>query len=69
MILNDLKGVARAGKFMGILGPSGSGKTTLLNFLSGRLVSDNLQVSGKLSVNGLAIDSVDVIGDKVAYVM
>lgn len=54
---------------MGILGPSGSGKTTLLNFLSGRLVSDNLQVSGRLSVNGLEIDSVDVIGDKVAYVM
>lgn len=61
--------MARAGKFMGILGPSGSGKTTLLNFLSGRLVSDNLQVSGRLSVNGLEIDSVDVIGDKVAYVM
>ena len=54
---------------MGILGPSGSGKTTLLNFLSGRLVSDNLEVTGTLAVNSLNIDSIDVIGDKVAYVM
>lgn len=69
VILKDLKGVGRAGQLTAILGPSGSGKTTLLNFLSGRLVSDNLRVSGKLSVNGLDIESVDVVGDKVAYVM
>ena len=69
MILDDLRGVARPGKFMGILGPSGSGKTTLLNFVSGRLVSENLEVSGRLLVNGLEIESIDEIGDKVAYVM
>lgn len=30
----------------------GSGKTTLLNFLSGRLVSNNLEISGEILLNG-----------------
>ncbi len=53
----------RPGEFTAILGPSGniplflkfsiigSGKTTLLNFLSGRLISDNLTISGEMFLN------------------
>ena len=49
--------------FTAILGPSGSGKTTLLNFLSGRLISDNLTISGELSLNGKRIDDIDKFND------
>lgn len=45
----------RPGHFTAIMGPSGSGKTTLLNFLSGRLASPNLQISGNLRINGNSI--------------
>lgn len=49
--------------FTAILGPSGSGKTTLLNFLSGRLISDNLTISGELLLNGRRIDDIDKFND------
>jgi len=45
-ILHRQSGLIQASTFTAILGPSGSGKTTLLNFLSGRLMSDNLLVEG-----------------------
>jgi ABC-type multidrug transport system ATPase subunit len=44
IILQRQSGLIQAATFTAILGPSGSGKTTLLNFLSGRLMSDNLEV-------------------------
>lgn len=50
-LLNNLRGVMKPGHFTAILGPSGSGKTTMLNFLSGRLISDNLTISGDLILN------------------
>jgi len=51
------------------LGPSGSGKTTLLNFLSGRLISDNLEVKGIVKVNDISLNNISDIGNKIAYVM
>ena len=45
-ILQRQQGLIQPSTFTAILGPSGSGKTTLLNFLSGRLMSDNLIVEG-----------------------
>jgi ABC-type multidrug transport system ATPase subunit len=57
------------GRFTAILGPSGSGKTTLLNFLSGRLVSENLTVSGQLFLNSKQINDMDKFNDQIAYVM
>ncbi|CAD8049574.1 unnamed protein product [Paramecium sonneborni] len=68
-LLNNLKGVMKPAHFTAILGPSGSGKTTLLNFLSGRLISDNLKISGELSLNGKRIDDIDKFNDQMAYVM
>ena len=53
----------KPGHFTAILGPSGSGKTTLLNFLSGRLISDNLSISGKLILNSKEIDDIDKFND------
>jgi putative ABC transport system ATP-binding protein len=43
------------GEFVVILGPSGSGKTTLLNLVGGI----DSPSSGRISVNGLEIDSLD----------
>lgn len=45
-ILHPQTGIIPAESFTAILGPSGSGKTTFLNFLAGRLMSDNLTLSG-----------------------
>lgn len=51
------------------MGPSGSGKTTLLNFLSGRLVSSNLDISGAYYLNGNPIASVEPFANQIAYIM
>jgi hypothetical protein len=32
-------------------------------------MSENLKIKGSLKVNNIEIDSIDVIGNKVAYVM
>ena len=55
--------------FTAILGPSGSGKTTLLNFLSGRLYSKNLTITGSVRVNGEEIVRIDKYQHLIAYVM
>ena len=52
-ILNDVSGHISSGQFLSIVGPSGAGKTTLLNYLSGRIVSDNLIQKGTIKVNGV----------------
>ena len=57
------------GTFTAILGPSGSGKTTLLNFLSGRLVSNNLFIYGEYFLNGNTIASVEPYANQIAYIM
>lgn len=52
-----------------ILGPSGSGKTTMLNLLSGRLLSKNLSLKGRIKINGRLIDTMADYKSVVGYVM
>lgn len=68
-IIHNQKGQLFPSTFTAILGPSGSGKTTLLNFLSGRLVSSNLDISGSYYLNGNAIASVEPFANQIAYIM
>ncbi|KAL4483030.1 hypothetical protein ABPG74_019056 [Tetrahymena malaccensis] len=68
-ILKNLSGTLRPGQFTAILGPSGSGKTTLLNFLSGRLVAKNMEISGSLLLNNQEISDIDDFSNQIAYVM
>lgn len=68
-IIYDQRGQLLPGTFTAILGPSGSGKTTLLNFLSGRLVSSNLDISGSYYLNGNPIASVEPYANQIAYIM
>ncbi|EGR32908.1 hypothetical protein IMG5_067050 [Ichthyophthirius multifiliis] len=68
-ILKDLSGSIKPGNFTAILGPSGSGKTTLLNFLSGRLVANNMEIEGSLYLNGQKIDDMGNYSNQIAYVM
>jgi ABC-type multidrug transport system ATPase subunit len=48
------------GQFLSIIGASGAGKTTLLNYLSGRLISRNLEKSGTVLING--VDRAEIKG-------
>lgn len=68
-IIHSQKGQLTPKTFTVILGPSGSGKTTLLNFLSGRLVSSNLDISGSYYLNGNPISSVEPFANQIAYIM
>lgn len=52
LILNNCSGIFAPNTFNAIVGPSGCGKTTMLNLLSGRLLSTNLILDGKIYVNG-----------------
>lgn len=52
-----------------ILGPSGSGKTTMLNLLSGRLLSKNLTLRGRIIVNGKLVESIADYKSVIGYVM
>ena len=63
-----MSGCVLPGHFLSIIGASGAGKTTLLNYLSGRLVSENLNITGDIKVNGR--DKKEVPGYRVfsAYV-
>jgi ABC-type Fe3+/spermidine/putrescine transport system ATPase subunit len=69
IILRKQQGLIHDSTFTAILGPSGSGKTTLLNFLSGRLMSDNLTVEGGMRFNREAIRSVEPYSRQIGYVM
>lgn len=52
-----------------ILGPSGSGKTTMLNLLSGRLLSKNLTLTGRIKINGNLVNTMADYKSVVGYVM
>lgn len=51
------------------MGPSGSGKTTMLNLLSGRLLSKNLTLRGKIIINGKDVDTMADYKGVIGYVM
>jgi len=53
---------------LSIIGASGAGKTTLLNYLSGRLISQNLEKNGEILVNGVNRDKVQGFQAYSAYV-
>ena len=69
VILHDQSGVMKPGSFTAILGPSGSGKTTFLNFLSGRLVANNLFTYGSYYLNGNKVRSVEPYANQIGYIM
>jgi len=68
VLINNSEGVFRPGNFTAILGPSGSGKTTLLNFLSGRLLSTNLEISGRLLFNQQSVKDISKYNRVMGYV-
>ena len=60
LILSEVSGSARPGRFLALLGPSGSGKTSLLNALAAQTPADrNVRLSGAVTANGVAVDGGD----------
>lgn len=68
-ILKTCTGRFSPNTFTAILGPSGCGKTTMLNLISGRQMSDNLELIGNLRINGVSVKSVGAYKSYVGYVM
>ena len=68
VILDGVSGSVQPGQFLSIIGASGAGKTTLLNFLSGRLISQNLSKKGRVLVNGQDRDQIRGFAAFSAYV-
>jgi len=68
VILDDVSGCVLPGQFLSIIGASGAGKTTLLNFLSGRLISKNLDKQGEIFVNGVDRNAIKGFSSYCAYV-
>lgn len=52
VLLNKVSGRVRSGECLAIIGSSGAGKTTLLNYLSKKIQSDNLRITGDVLLNG-----------------
>lgn len=69
VILNKCSGIFSPHTFNAIVGPSGCGKTTMLNLLSGRLLSTNLVLDGKIFVNGERVYNINQFGEYIGYVM
>jgi len=68
VIIDHVSGTVQPGQFLAIIGASGAGKTTLLNFLSGREISQNLDRTGKILVNGSDKDTMKNFSSYSAYV-
>ena len=68
VILDGVSGSVLPGQFLSIIGASGAGKTTLLNYLSGRLISQNLNKTGTIRVNGVDRDEIRGFASFSAYV-
>ena len=64
-ILTRVAGKAKAGRMLAIMGPSGCGKTSLLNAISGQLEGNNLELSGKLFLDGMKVPK-GMLGDYAA---
>ena len=64
-ILRGITGFLRASQFVAIIGASGCGKTTLLNVLSGRILPSH----GSIVFNGVPLDNVASLNQRLAYVM
>lgn len=67
-ILNNVSGIVEPGQFLSIIGASGAGKTTLLNYLSGKLASRNLVITGEVKINGISKDKIEDYGVFSAFV-
>lgn len=52
IILNKVSGIVKPGQFLAIIGASGAGKTTLLNYLSGKMLANDLDSEGDTLING-----------------
>lgn len=52
-IIRNISGTVMPGDFVSIIGASGAGKTTLLNYLSGKMISQNLAIRGDVLYNGI----------------
>lgn len=58
VILDNLSGKLKPGRFTALMGPSGSGKTSLLNVLAGRTQkAKGLTLTGLISINGSPVES------------
>lgn len=68
-ILKSCTGRFSPNSFTAILGPSGCGKTTMLNLISGRQLSDNLELIGSLRINGVETKSIAQYKSYIGYVM
>jgi len=66
--LDNISGSLCSGSSLAILGASGAGKTTLLNFLSRKIQTSNLDISGKVLLNSIEVDD-DKFGSISCYVM
>ena len=55
-ILEDISGSICSGETLAILGASGAGKTTFLNFLSAKIESSTLSVTGRVTLNNEELD-------------
>ena len=58
-IIRNISGTVMPGDFVAIIGASGAGKTTLLNFLSGKMISQNLNIRGEVLYNGIRREELD----------
>ena len=68
-ILKPCSGRFSPNTFTAILGPSGCGKTTMLNLISGRQMSNNLELIGNLRINNKYVRSVGTFKSYIGYVM
>lgn len=56
-ILTNVNGRVKSGECLAIIGSSGAGKTTLLNYLSRKIESKTLGITGEVLLNGENIDN------------
>ncbi|XP_065827732.1 protein white-like isoform X3 [Oscarella lobularis] len=65
VILDNVRGIARATELIALMGASGAGKTTLLDFLANQ--TSSLKVTGTVRLNGRKITKSE-LGNVAAYV-